>query len=198
MRCDWATLGELSGPGADAYARQHLVRIGSGEGGWEIYYRCPATGLKFVLDYPQSDYHRPHTRSHWSPSSPAAEGRMRRAYLVLSLGIIALGAVHIAATPRYFPELSAAAVWFASGGLAMILTGALNLLRRAYGALAPGLRAVCVGANVAMAGFALLAGYASRATALELALVLGLLGGTTVLSLLPAAQRPVTAAPRAA
>lgn len=123
---------------------------------------------------------------------------MRRAYLVLSLAVVALGAAHIAATPRYFPGLSAAAVWFASGGLAMILTGALNLLRRAYGAVAPGLRVACVGANVAMAGFALLAGYATGATGLELALVLGVLGGTTLLSLLPAAQRPVTGAPGAA
>ena len=107
---------------------------------------------------------------------------MRHAYFVLSLAIVVLGAVHIAAAPRYFAELTAAAVWFASGGLAMILTGALNLLRRAYGAAAPGLRAVCVSANLAMTAFALLAGYASRATALEVVLVLGVLGGTTLLS----------------
>jgi hypothetical protein len=123
---------------------------------------------------------------------------MRRAYFVLSLGIIALGVVHIGATPAYFDDLTAAAVWFASGGLAMILTGALNLLRRAYGALAPGLRVVCVGANVAMTGFAVLAGYTSGATALELVLVPGLLGAATLLSLLPAAQEPVRIGPAAA
>ena len=115
---------------------------------------------------------------------------MRRAYFVLSLGIIALGAVHIAATPRYFAHLTSAAVWFASGGLSMILTGALNLLRRAYGADAPGLRLVCVGANIVMTAFALLAGHAGRASVAEFVVILGLIGGATVFSLLPAAQRP--------
>ncbi|HVE78059.1 MAG TPA: hypothetical protein VNA89_04310 [Gemmatimonadaceae bacterium] len=122
---------------------------------------------------------------------------MRRAYLVLSLGIIALGAVHIAATPRYFTHLSSAAVWFAGGGLAIILTGVLNLLQRAYGAVAPGVRLVCVAANVVMTAFALVAGYAGGASAAELALVLGLVGGATVLSVIPAAQRPVGVAPPA-
>jgi hypothetical protein len=121
---------------------------------------------------------------------------MRRAYVVLSLGIIALGVVHIAATPRFFTDLTSAAVWFASGGLAMMLTGALNLLRRAYGHVAPGLRLVCLAANVAMTGFALLAGYAGRASVVELALVLGLVGGATVLSATPAAPRPAGIAPR--
>ncbi len=116
---------------------------------------------------------------------------MRRAYLVLSLGIIALGAVHIAATPRYFAQLTSAAVWFASGGLAMALTGALNLLRRAYGEVAPGVRRVCVAANVVMTGFAVLAAYSGGASAAELALVLGLVGGATLCSVIPAAQRPV-------
>jgi len=123
---------------------------------------------------------------------------MRRAYFVLSLGIITLGAVHIAATPRYFAHLTSAAVWFAGSGLAMILTGALNLLRRAYGAAAPGLRLVCVAANAVMTGFGLLAGYAGRATAAEFALVLVLIGGATVLSTIPAAQRPSRIAPHAA
>jgi hypothetical protein len=113
---------------------------------------------------------------------------MRRAYFVLSVGVILLGMVHVAATPRYFARLTSAAVWFASGGLAMVLTGALNLLRRVYGDVAPGLRRVCVGANVGMTAFAVLAGYASRASAVEFLLVLGLLGGATLFSLLPGAQ----------
>jgi hypothetical protein len=115
---------------------------------------------------------------------------MQRAYFVLSLGIVVLGLVHIAATPHYFTHLSSGAVWFASGGLAMILTGALNLLQHAYGALAPGLRAVCVAANVVMIAFALLAGYTAKASAAEFALVIILIGGATLLSLSPAAQRP--------
>lgn len=115
---------------------------------------------------------------------------MRAAYLVVSVGIVVLGAVHVAATPHFFPHLTGAAMWFASGGLAIILTGALNLLRRAYGQWAPGLCAVCVAANLAMTAFALLTGYASRASAGEFGLVLGLLGGATVLSMVPSAQRP--------
>jgi hypothetical protein len=114
---------------------------------------------------------------------------MRAVYFVLSLCIVAFGAFHIAATPRLFSHLTTGAVWFASGGLAIILTGALNLLRRIYGETAPGLRLVCVLANIVMTSFALVAGYASRASVLEFVVVLGLLGGATVLSLLPAAQK---------
>jgi len=53
---------------------------------------------------------------------------MRRTYFVLAVGTIALGLIHVAATFRFFPHLTSGAVWFASGGLAIILTGALNLL----------------------------------------------------------------------
>lgn len=115
---------------------------------------------------------------------------MRRVYLVLSAGIIALGVVHIASTPRSFPKLTGAAIWFASGGLAMILAGALNLLRQAYGSPAPGLRMVGGATNVVMTAFAILAAYAGRASVAEIVMVLGLVGGATALSFLPAAQRP--------
>jgi len=113
---------------------------------------------------------------------------MRYVYLVLSFGIVVLGLIHIAATPRYFAHLTVAAVWFASGGLAIILTGVLNILRRRYGEIASGLRLVCVIANIVMTSFALLAGYASKATIVQYLFVLGLLGGATVLSLLRGAQ----------
>lgn len=120
---------------------------------------------------------------------------MSRAYLVLSLGTIALGLVHIAATFRIFPRLSGAAVWFAGAGLAIILTGALNLLRRIYGEAALGVRIVCLVANVVMTAFAALAGYAGRASAAEFLIVVGLVGGTTVFSVLPGAQRPIGGLP---
>ena len=117
---------------------------------------------------------------------------MRRLYFLLAAGTIVLGVVHIAATPRAFPRLSSAAVWFASGGLAMMLTGALNLLRRVYGDFAPGLRRVCLAANVVMTAFAVLAGYAGHASVAEFVVVLSLVGGATVLSVMPAAQQPVS------
>jgi len=117
---------------------------------------------------------------------------MRRLYFLLAAGTKVLGVVHIAATPRAFPQLTSAAVWFASGGLAMMLTGALNLLRRVYGDVAPGVRRVCLAANVVMTAFALLAGYAGHASVAEFVVVLSLVGGATVLSVIPAAQRPVS------
>ncbi|MBC7788547.1 MAG: hypothetical protein H7Z74_01265 [Anaerolineae bacterium] len=117
---------------------------------------------------------------------------MRRAYFVLSVGIIALGVVHIASTPRFFSELTSPAIWFASGGLTMILTGALNLLRQTYGQGARGLRVICTAANAVLTAFALLAAYVSGASALEVVVVLGLVGGAFVLSLLPSAQRNST------
>ena len=115
---------------------------------------------------------------------------MHRAYFTLSVCIILLGLAHIAATPRYFPAFTSSSVWFASGGLAIILTGTLNLLRRIYGDAAPWLRRVCIATNVVMTIFALLAGYAGRASAIEFVLVLGLLGGATVLSGVSVAHRP--------
>ena len=117
---------------------------------------------------------------------------MPRIYLLISVGIIGLGILHIVSTPRLFEQLSSPAVWFASGGLTLILTGVLNLLRRTYGHLAPGLRMACVSTNAAMTVFAVLAGYVGRASVVEFALVLGLIGGATIFSLLPSAQRPGT------
>ncbi len=101
---------------------------------------------------------------------------------------MALGVIHIAATPKFFAHLTGAALWFASGGLLIILTGALNLLNRAYGKSAFGLRVVCVLTNIVMISFALLEGYVSRASVVQFVIVIGLLGSVTVLSFLPAAQ----------
>ena len=56
---------------------------------------------------------------------------MRLAYLLFACGIVALGVVHMAATFRSFDAPSSAALWFFSGGIAMVLTGVLNLLNRA-------------------------------------------------------------------
>ena len=118
---------------------------------------------------------------------------LRVLYFVVSVMIIALGVIHVAAMPRFFATLTSGAIWFASGGIAIMITGALNLLRRAYGEMAPGVRLVCVATNVVMTFVALLAGYASRASALQFALVVGLIGGATLLSLLPAAQKRTVA-----
>ena len=114
---------------------------------------------------------------------------MRVVYLIFSVAILGLGLIHIAATPHLFPHLTAGALWFASGGLAIAFTGAFNLLNRAYGEAAFGLRLVCVIANVVMTCFAVLEGYVSRASVVQFVLVVGLMAGAAVLSVLPAARR---------
>ena len=108
---------------------------------------------------------------------------MRFLYAFVSWGIVALAAVHMLATLHFFKTLTSAALWFFSGGIALALTGALNLLHRAYGQVAPGLRKVCIGTNMIMLAFGIVSGAVSGASVAEFALVLGLMGGATALSL---------------
>jgi hypothetical protein len=87
-----------------------------------------------------------------------------------------LGFVHMAATTRYYHHHGASeALWFFSGGLLMALAAAVDLLNRTYGHVAPGLRWVCVGANVAVTGFALASGLVGHAAVWQWAIVLGIL-----------------------
>ncbi|HEY8174607.1 MAG TPA: hypothetical protein VIF32_02850 [Gemmatimonadaceae bacterium] len=115
---------------------------------------------------------------------------MRTVYRLLSAGQVALGVVHMSATAVLFDQFSTRALWFASGGLAIALTGALNLLREAYGNTAPGVRWVAVTANAALAVFTILYGVAMGASPVQWAFVAILSGGPAVLSLVPSAQRP--------
>jgi hypothetical protein len=94
---------------------------------------------------------------------------------------VALGAVHMLATIR-FHTLSSGALWFFSGGITLVLTGILNLLHRSYGHVAPGLRRVCLGTNIVMTIFGVLSGIVTHASIVGFMLVLGLIGGATVLS----------------
>jgi len=108
---------------------------------------------------------------------------MKYLYAILSWGIVALGVLHMLATFRLFHTLNGAALWFFSGGIVLVLTGALNLLHRVYGRIAPGLRRVCIGTNIFMTIFGVLSGVVSHAGIAGFMLVLGLIGGATVLSL---------------
>ncbi len=65
---------------------------------------------------------------------------MKRTYGALAYALIAPGIVHMAATPMPFAALNGSAFWFFNGGIVLLLTGAINLLNRAYGAIAPGVR----------------------------------------------------------
>ena len=89
----------------------------------------------------------------------------------------------MAATFRAFDALSSASVWFFGSGIAMALTGVFNLLNVRYGYAARGIRYCCIVTNVAMSIFAAVAGTATDASVPEFAVVLGLFGGATVLSL---------------
>ena len=109
---------------------------------------------------------------------------MRRAYLAFSWGLVALGVLHMAAGISRYEALTQSALWFLSGGVAIVLTGALNLLNRAYGRSAPGVRWVSVGANIVQSIFAAAAGIVGHARTVELVIIVGLLIGTTVLSAL--------------
>ncbi|MCG8504149.1 MAG: hypothetical protein MI755_06050 [Sphingomonadales bacterium] len=108
---------------------------------------------------------------------------MRRLYLFLGAGIVLLGLVHMLATFWIFGGFSGRAVWFFSGGMMMALIGALNLLNRAYGRIAPGLRTVCIAATAAGFAFATVAGVATGASIAQFILALGLFGGAAALSL---------------
>ena len=107
---------------------------------------------------------------------------MGRLYLLLAVLMSGLGVVHVSATFAFFDTLSSRAIWFASGGLAMILTGVINLLNRAYGAAAPGVRWAPFGANFAMTVFAALAGIAGAASAAQQIVVVLLMVMATLLS----------------
>ncbi len=107
---------------------------------------------------------------------------MKVLYAIVSWGIVALGGVHMLATLR-FHALSSAAIWFFSGGITLALTGTLILLHRSYGRMAPGLRKVCIGTNIVITIFSVLSGVVTDAGIGGFVLVLGLMGGATVLSL---------------
>ena len=115
---------------------------------------------------------------------------MRTLYLVLVSLIIGVGLLHISATFVLFDALTNRAVWFASGGLAMTLTGVIGLLNRAYGAIAPGVRWAAIGANAAMTIFAGLAGLAGLASGVQVVVGVGLMAATTLISF----RAPIVAA----
>jgi hypothetical protein len=114
------------------------------------------------------------------------DGWAARVHLAVAWSLIVLGIVHIAATWIFFPHVSEDALWFASGGIALSLGGALNVLQRLYIREAPGVLPACVAGNVAMtalaATFLVLAG-ARAVRQPQSLMLLGLLVATTALSI---------------
>jgi|SRR3990172_1092386 len=114
----------------------------------------------------------------------------RRIYNILSWGVVALGMVHMLTTAVLRGGTAAGRVWFFGAGIAMVLSGSLNLLNSTYGSVAPGVRWVCIGNNVLMTVFATVAGVLTNAGPGQFAAVLGLVGGATVLSFFTASLKP--------
>ena len=115
-----------------------------------------------------------------------------RLYAFVGWAIVALGGLHMLATIRLSASTPAFRVWFFGSGMAMALVGALNLLHRAYGHSAAGLRIVSRIANISITLFAFLAGTITGATVAEYILMMTLLGGASVLSFVSFAHRPAS------
>lgn len=113
---------------------------------------------------------------------------VKRIYLLLAALVVLLGLFHTGSTPRFFAELNSRALWFAGGGLLLVLTGVLNLLNRAYGTIARGVRWTAISTNLVMTAFAALAGTLGAASGIELAGIVGLMAATTLVSMLPQAR----------
>ena len=78
---------------------------------------------------------------------------MPRLHRAIGWSLVGLGTLHVLATPLFVPELSEAAVWFASAGGGLMLVGAVNLLCLDPHAL-PSLRQLCIAANLGTVAFA--------------------------------------------
>jgi hypothetical protein len=50
-------LRELCDDEAKAYADRHLEKLEDRESGWEVVYRCPETGRRWIEDYPPGGEH---------------------------------------------------------------------------------------------------------------------------------------------
>ena len=114
-----------------------------------------------------------------------------RFYAFVGWAIVALGVLHMLATLRLSASTPAFRIWFFGSGMAMALAGALNLLHRAYGHSAAGVRIVCWAANTLLTLFAIAAGAVSGASTGEYIVILSLVVAALVLSFLRAAHRPM-------
>jgi hypothetical protein len=106
----------------------------------------------------------------------------RKLYGVLAWVLATFGALHCFAAFRIYSALTMSALWFFSGGLLIILGATLNLLNRAYGAAAPGLRIATGISNVVIAAVATTGGILSHTSLAQLVVVLALFVTITGLS----------------
>jgi len=57
MKCICQEITEIEGNDADEYAKNHLKQISVDAENWQITYKCPITGFRWLKDYPHSEYH---------------------------------------------------------------------------------------------------------------------------------------------
>jgi len=112
---------------------------------------------------------------------------MKILYAIVSAAILALGVVHMATTFRLSSSV-VFKVWFFGAGMAIALSGALNLLNRKYGLAALGLRVVCIVTNALMICLAGIAGRVTGASVWEQVIMLTVLTSALVLSPLRSAS----------
>jgi len=110
---------------------------------------------------------------------------MQRIDRIFGWGILAVGLLHSVLTPLLFPDWGTPALWFLSGGIALMFLGAFNLLRVRYGGAAPGLRRVCLAANLTIAAFlaAMIQAMGRPPTSASSLLLVCLVAGETLFSL---------------
>ncbi len=70
-----------------------------------------------------------------------------RLYLGLGWALVSIGVIQAMFTPLRFTSFDESALWFATSGSAVVLTGALNLLNVRGQRQDAGLRRVCMAAN---------------------------------------------------
>jgi len=81
----------------------------------------------------------------WDKVSP-----LLRIYLVLCWALVSIGAIQTMVTPIRFKPINEAGLWFATAGMAIALTGAVNLLNLGRHLEDTGVRRVCLAANLAI------------------------------------------------
>ena len=113
---------------------------------------------------------------------------LNRFYAFIGWAIVALGGLHMLATLRLSASTPVFRLWFFGAGMAMALVGALNLLHRAYGHSAAGLRIVCWTANIFLTLFAVVAGALTRASIAEYILIVTFIGSALILSFVRSAR----------
>ena len=118
---------------------------------------------------------------------------MKILYALVATAILVLGVLHMSTT-FWLSSSPVSKVWFFGAGMAIALGGVLNFLNRRYGLAAFGLRAACIGTNLLMVCFAVIAGRVGGASVAAQVVMLTLLTSALVLSALRSAsidpQRP--------